>query len=159
MDEADFFRKVLDGADCGMLLDVNNVYVNSLNHGFDAKDFIRRLPLERVGQIHMAGHADRGDVVIDTHEGPIIDPVWKLYEFALKEIGRPVSTLIEWDTNVPPLAGVVEEARRAEGIMKMFGLPAMPPRREPIRSAEELDEAFDPAPKAMAERREAMAAS
>src|SRR5207237_7622345 len=117
MDEASFITRILEGADCGMLLDVNNVYVNSKNHGYDAKAFIRRLPLHRVGQIHMAGHQDCGDVIIDTHEGPIINPVWELYEFTLKEIGRPVSTLIEWDTRIPPLARVVDEALHAQGLI------------------------------------------
>lgn len=118
MDEAAFFNRVLEGADCGLLLDVNNVYVNSRNHGYDAKDFIRQLPLHRVGQIHMAGHKESGDVIIDTHEGPIIDPVWELYDFTLQEMGRPVSTLIEWDTNVPPLEKVLAEAAKAEDILK-----------------------------------------
>jgi len=127
MPEADFFNKVMEGADCGMLLDVNNVYVNSKNHGFDPKEFIRQLPLHRVGQIHMAGHFDRGDVVIDTHEGPIIDPVWDLYQFTIKAIGRPVSTLIEWDTNVPALAKVVDEATHAQGIIEKMGLAPSSP--------------------------------
>jgi uncharacterized protein (UPF0276 family) len=69
----------------------------------------------------MAGHFDRGDVVIDTHEGPIIDPVWDLYEFTVKEMGRPVSTLIEWDTNVPPLKQVVDEALHAQRILDQLG--------------------------------------
>lgn len=122
MSEADFFNRVLEQADCGMLLDVNNVYVNSRNHGFDPKAFIRQLPLHRVGQIHMAGHFDAGDVIIDTHEGPIIDPVWDLYRFTIEAIGRPVSTLIEWDTNVPALKKVVAEAREAQKIIQQLGL-------------------------------------
>ena len=127
MTEAAFFNRVLEEADCGMLLDVNNVYVNSRNHGFDAEEFIRQLPLHRVGQIHMAGHFDRGDVVIDTHEGPIIDPVWDLYCFTMEAIGRPVSTLIEWDTNVPPLSEVVAEAQHAQGIVEKMGLAPSSP--------------------------------
>jgi len=122
MTEAAFFNIVMEGADCGMLLDVNNVYVNSRNHNFDPKEFIRQLPLHRVGQIHMAGHFDRGDVIIDTHEGPIIDPVWDLYQFTIQAIGRPVSTLIEWDTNVPALEKVVAEATHAQGIVEKLGL-------------------------------------
>lgn len=114
MEEADFISAVLEKADCGMLLDINNVYVNSRNHGYDAKEFIRKLPLHRVGQIHMAGHHDTGDVLIDTHEGPILNPVWDLYDFTLQEMGRAVSTLIEWDTNVPALGEVLAEARRAQ---------------------------------------------
>src|SRR6266480_2026327 len=127
MDEADFITRVLEGADCGMLLDVNNVYVNSKNHGYDAKQFIRHLPLHRVGQIHMAGHKDLGDVIVDTHEGPIIDPVWDLYKFTVEEIGRPVSTLIEWDTNVPVLSKVVDEATHAQGIVEKLKLGARSP--------------------------------
>jgi uncharacterized protein (UPF0276 family) len=138
MSESDFFNKVLEEADCGMLLDVNNVYVNSRNHGFDAKEFIRQLPLHRVGQIHMAGHLDRGDVIIDTHEGPIIDPVWDLYEFTLQQIGRPVSTLIEWDTNVPPLGQVVDEAVHAQGIIERLGLGASSDLQQPVRPDESL---------------------
>src|SRR5262249_26067421 len=114
-----------------MLLDVNNVYVNSRNHGFDAREFIRQLPLHRVGQIHMAGHFDRGDVIVDTHEGPIIDPVWDLYKFTIEAIGRPVSTLIEWDTNVPELKTVVAEATRAQGIIRGFGFEPSPALRAP----------------------------
>lgn len=129
MSEADFFNKVLEESDCGMLLDVNNVYVNSKNHDFDARQFIRELPLHRVGQIHMAGHLDRGDVVIDTHEGPIIDPVWDLYRFTMEEIGRPVSTLIEWDTNVPLLAEVVAEAQKAQKIVEKMGLYSPSPKK------------------------------
>jgi len=121
MDEATFTRRVLEKADCGMLLDVNNVYVNSRNHGFDAKDFIRQMPHERIGQIHIAGHHDTGEVIIDTHEGPIINEVWDLYEFTLKEMGRPVTTLIEWDTNIPPLQDVVVEALHAQKIMEGLG--------------------------------------
>src|SRR5258708_17267429 len=131
MSEAAFFTRVLETADCGMLLDVNNVYVNSRNHGFDPKEFIRHLPLHRVGQIHMAGHKDCGDVIVDTHEGPIIDPVWDLYRFTLEEIGRPVSTLIESDPNISPLLKVVAEATRAPGIIETLGLATTSPRLPP----------------------------
>jgi uncharacterized protein (UPF0276 family) len=166
MPEAEFFHKVLEGADCGMLLDVNNVYVNSKNHGFDPKAFIRALPLHRVGQIHMAGHFDRGDVVIDTHEGPIIDPVWDLYRFTIETIGRPVSTLIEWDTNVPPLAQVVAEARHAQGIIEKLGLgfaspvslprPPSPLGRGTHEVQGEAEWLIDPIRSPLAERREAV---
>jgi uncharacterized protein (UPF0276 family) len=117
MDEAEFITRVLEKADCGLMLDVNNVYVNSRNHGYDAREFIRRLPLHRVGQIHLAGHHDNVDTLVDTHEGPIVDPVWELYDFTLKEMERSVSTLIEWDTNVPELARVLDEADQANRIM------------------------------------------
>jgi uncharacterized protein (UPF0276 family) len=137
MEESAFITAILERADCGLMLDVNNVYVNSRNHGYDPYAFMRRLPLHRVGQIHLAGHHDNGDTLVDTHEGPIIDPVWKLYEFTMGEIGRPVSTLIEWDTNVPPLETVLEEARRADKILGVaaperrlrLAIPKMRPNR------------------------------
>ena len=157
MSEADFFNNVLEGADCGMLLDVNNVYVNSRNHGFDAKAFIRRLPLHRVAQIHMAGHKDCGDVIIDTHEGPIISPVWDLYRFTMEAIGRPVSTLIEWDTNIPPLAQVVAEALQAQRIMESLGLAKpMPTLYKPDFNLKNEDTLTAPQRSPLAERREAV---
>jgi uncharacterized protein len=156
MDEAAFFTQILEKADCGMLLDVNNVYVNSRNHGFDPRAFIRSLPLHRVGQIHMAGHKDRGDVIIDTHEGPIIDPVWDLYRFTLECLERPVSTLIEWDTRIPPLAEVVAEASRARGVLKSLGMPD--PSESPPAAEDAGPEAAAPSRRRMAERREAVEA-
>lgn len=157
MTEAAFFTRVLEEADCGMLLDVNNVYVNSRNHGFDPKEFIRGLPLDRVAQIHMAGHKDCGDVIVDTHEGPIIDPVWELYRFALEAIGRPVSTLIEWDTDVPPLEKVAEEAVRAQEALSALGFLEKAAVRREARGGTRAEEAFIAAPKRspLAERREA----
>jgi uncharacterized protein (UPF0276 family) len=158
MSEADFFTLVMEEADCGMLLDVNNVYVNSKNHGFDAKDFIRRLPLHRVAQIHMAGHFDRGDVIIDTHEGPIIDPVWDLYQFTIQAIGRPVSTLIEWDTNVPKLEKVIAEAMHAQEIIEELGLVSPQPSPDGKGRSEAEGEGefiIEPSYSPLAERREA----
>jgi uncharacterized protein len=165
MDEAAFITRVLEEADCGMLLDVNNVYVNSRNHGYDAKEFIRRLPLHRVAQIHMAGHKDLGHVIVDTHEGPIIDPVWDLYEFTLRAIERPVSTLIEWDTHVPALADVVAEAAHAQRIIGQVNagaplekawVPFKPENIfEPAAAGADLEE---PARSPLAERREASGA-
>src|SRR4029077_7855148 len=121
--------------------------------------FIWQLPLHRVGQIHMAGHKDRGDVIIDTHEGPIIDPVWDLYRFAMEEIGRPVSTLIEWDTNIPPLAKVVAEATHAQGIIESLGLASHLPfsiLREKGSGNEGEDDLLEPARSPLAQRREAV---
>ena len=155
MGEAEFFREVLEGADCGMLLDVNNVFVNARNHGTDPKEFIRALPLERVGQIHLAGHRDCGDVIVDTHEGPVIGPVWELYRFAIEEIGRPVSTLIEWDTNIPPLAEVVAEAERARAIVESLGLAGSSPVP---RAAAATSELSAPKRSPLAQRREAVPA-
>jgi len=155
MSEAAFFTRVLEESDCGLLLDVNNVYVNSRNHGFDPKEFIQNLPLHRVGQIHMAGHKDCGDVIVDTHEGPIIDPVWDLYRFTMEAIGRPVSTLIEWDTNIPPLKDVVSEAVQARSIIESLGLAGAAPKT--TRPAPAIWRQLDlPKRSPLAERREAV---
>jgi len=113
MGEAEFLRGVLEAADCGMLLDVNNVYVNSQNHGFDPYRFIDQMPLARVRQLHLAGHTLIGETIIDTHIGPIIDPVWQLYRYTLKRAGRLIPTLIEWDQDIPHLHEVIDEADRA----------------------------------------------
>jgi uncharacterized protein (UPF0276 family) len=113
MDEAAFLRAFLDASGCGMLLDVNNVYVNAQNHGFDACAFIDRMPLERVRQIHVAGHTDKGDLIVDTHIGPIIDEVWALYRYTLARAGRMIPTLVEWDQEIPPLERVLDEVDRA----------------------------------------------
>ena len=113
MSEAEFLRSVCATADCGMLLDVNNVYVNSLNHRFDPYRFIDQMPLERVRQIHLAGHTLVGQTVIDTHIGPIVSAVWTLYRYTIAKAGRLIPTLIEWDTDVPQLAVLLDEAARA----------------------------------------------
>ena len=113
MDEAEFLRRTLTAADCGLLLDVNNVYVNSQNHGFDPRAFIDRMPLSRVWQMHLAGHTRVDDTIIDTHIGPIIEPVWDLYRYTLRRAGRLIPTLIEWDQDIPSFAAVVDEVDRA----------------------------------------------
>jgi uncharacterized protein (UPF0276 family) len=117
LDEAAFLTACLERSGCELLLDVNNVYVNSLNHGFDAQAFIDRLPLERVRYLHLAGHTRRPDgVVIDTHIGPIIQPVWQLYAYVLKRAGKMLPTLIEWDQDIPPLDEVLDEVDRARAV-------------------------------------------
>lgn len=113
LDEATFIRRVVEEADCGLLLDVNNVYVNAKNHGYDPVAFLDALPLERVAQVHLAGHEVRPDVIIDTHGAPVADPVWTLYEQLLERTG-PVTTLIEWDHHLPGDVNVLlDEADRA----------------------------------------------
>ena len=102
MPEAEFITRIIEGADCGLLLDVNNVYVNSQNHGFDPRAFIDALPLDHVIQLHLAGHELDGDVIIDTHGASIRPEVLDLYAYTLSKTG-PVTTLIERDTNIPPL--------------------------------------------------------
>lgn len=113
MDEASFLCRVIGEGGCGMLLDVNNVFVNCANHGGDPYAFIDRMPLDRVRQIHLAGHTRRHGLVVDTHRGPIIDEVWALYRHALSRAGRLIPTLIEWDTDIPPLDEVLDELDRA----------------------------------------------
>jgi uncharacterized protein (UPF0276 family) len=115
--EADFLRQVAEQADCGLLLDVNNIYVNSQNHGYDPRAFVDALPLERVVQIHLAGHEREPDVVIDTHGAPVCDDVWTLYRYVVQRTG-PVSTLIEWDQDIPSLSAVLDQADLARGILR-----------------------------------------
>jgi uncharacterized protein (UPF0276 family) len=112
LDEAAFLSHVVREADCGLLLDLNNVVVNALNHGYDPFAFVDALPLERVGQVHLAGHEVRGDIVIDTHGAAVPDAVWALFEHLLARTG-PVTTLVEWDQNVPPVDVLLAQADRA----------------------------------------------
>ncbi|MCB9736182.1 MAG: DUF692 domain-containing protein [Deltaproteobacteria bacterium] len=108
MSEAEFLREVVTRADCGLLLDVNNVYVNAENHGYDARAFIDALPLERVAQLHMAGHLVLPDVIIDTHGAPVVPAVMDLFRYVLERTG-PVSTLLEWDHDIPPIDVMARE--------------------------------------------------
>ncbi len=124
MPEADFIRKIVEGADCGLLLDVNNVFVNGVNHGFDPQAFIEALPLERVMQIHLAGHEWVHDVIIDTHGAAMLETVLDLYAFTLARTG-PVTTLVEWDNAIPPLEVLLAEndrvRARAQGVLQARG--------------------------------------
>jgi uncharacterized protein len=115
LSEWEFLGAVAERADCGLLLDVNNVYVSAANHGFDAGAYLAGLPAERVGQIHLAGHTDLGAYLFDTHDGPVIEPVWALYRQAVRRFGR-VSTLVEWDDRIPALDVVCAEAERARAV-------------------------------------------
>ena len=112
MKEWEFLSELCDAAGCGLLLDVNNVYVSSYNHGFDARQYIDGIPADRVVQVHLAGHTNEGTHILDTHSGRAIPQVWKLYERLVARTG-PVSTLFEWDASIPPLAAVVREAAKA----------------------------------------------
>jgi uncharacterized protein (UPF0276 family) len=120
LDEAAFLRHVAEQSDCGLLLDVNNVYVNACNHGYDPRAFVDALPLERVVQLHLAGHERQPDVLIDTHGGPVCDDVWSLYRYVLERTG-PVSTLMEWDQDIPSLDAVLDEADRARAVLAEVG--------------------------------------
>ncbi|MCO5168705.1 MAG: DUF692 domain-containing protein [Planctomycetes bacterium] len=114
--EAAFLTAVLEQADCGLLLDVNNVHVNARNHGYDPVAFIDALPLDRVAQVHLAGHEVGPHMLVDTHEGPVPEPVWALYEHVLSRVG-PVSTLVEWDQDVPGVEEVLAQADRARALL------------------------------------------
>ncbi|HJV23741.1 MAG TPA: DUF692 domain-containing protein [Holophagaceae bacterium] len=115
MTEKEFLGEVLEGADCGWLLDINNVYVNSRNHGFDPKAFLEGLPLHRVRQMHIAGHAwdEEDQLIIDTHGAPVIDPVIELFQWVLPRVaeatGREVPVLLERDSNIPELSELLAE--------------------------------------------------
>lgn len=112
MSEEEFLSEVAKRCDCGLLLDVNNVYVSARNHGFDALRYLNAIPVDRVAQFHLAGHQDRGAVVIDTHEGPIADSVWELYQHAVRRFGD-ISCLVEWDEAVPELEVLLAESGKA----------------------------------------------
>jgi uncharacterized protein (UPF0276 family) len=107
-----FFDRLLRDADCGMLLDVNNVYVSSVNHGFDAVEYLDALPHDRVVQYHLAGHTDKGTYLLDTHSARVKHEVWSLFRHANALTG-PRATLLEWDEDIPDFETVHAEAKKA----------------------------------------------
>jgi hypothetical protein len=113
--EWEFLAEVARRADCGILLDINNIHVSAFNHGFDAREYIDNISAERVYQFHLAGHTRHDRYIVDTHDEPIIDPVWELYRYAWDRLG-PVSTMIERDDHIPPLAELVAELDHARRI-------------------------------------------
>lgn len=115
MSEWEFLRQVSEQADCLLLLDVNNIHVSSVNHGFSAIEFLNHLPVERVQQIHLAGHNDHGDYIVDTHDHPVAEPVWELYRYTCQRFGE-VATMIERDDNIPELEVLITELNRARSI-------------------------------------------
>jgi uncharacterized protein (UPF0276 family) len=115
--EWQFLAEVARRTDGDILLDVNNIYVSCFNHGWDADAYLAGVPAERVGQIHLAGHTNKGTHIIDTHDHPIIDPVWALYRKAVRQLG-PVATMIERDDNIPPLEELLAELGQARVIAK-----------------------------------------
>lgn len=116
MTEWEFLNEVVEAADCGILLDVNNVYVSSQNHGFDPMEYINKVQAERVAQIHIAGHSKFEKYILDTHDHPVLDPVWRLYARAIERTG-PTATLLEWDDKIPSFDEVHAEALKAEGYL------------------------------------------
>lgn len=117
MPEWDFYTQVVEKADIFMMLDVNNIYVSSRNHGYEAKNYIDNIPLDRVLQIHLAGHTDRGKYVLDTHDTYVCDEVWKLYAEVYPRTGG-VSTLLEWDDNFISFEETWQEALKAKAFQK-----------------------------------------
>lgn len=115
MPEWDFVSELVERADIGLMLDVNNVFVSSINHGFDPKVYLDAIPHDRVVQIHLAGHSVMEGYRLDTHDAPVCDEVWELYRYAIGRIGS-VSTLIEWDGNIPTWERLSEEAARARAL-------------------------------------------
>ncbi len=112
MTEWEFLNEVVEQADCGILLDVNNIYVSSQNHNFDPFTYVNSVPAERVAQIHIAGHSKFKKYILDTHDHPVLDPVWKLYERAIQRVGH-TATLLEWDDSIPSFQEVHKEAMKA----------------------------------------------
>ena len=117
LQEWEFISAIAEKADCMILLDVNNIYVSSFNHGFKPIDYINAVPKHRVKQIHLAGHLNKGNYIIDTHDHTIIDPVWDLYKKTLQRLG-PVSTMIERDDHIPALPILLKELALAKNIAK-----------------------------------------
>jgi len=117
MTEWEFLTEVVEDADCGILLDVNNIYVSSRNHNFDPLDYLNNVPHERVAQIHIAGHSKFEKYILDTHDHAPIDPVWKLYSRAIELLG-PTATLLEWDDLIPSFEEVHNEALKAKKYLK-----------------------------------------
>lgn len=113
--EWEFLSEIAGRADCLILLDVNNIHVSSHNHGFDPLDYLRGIPVERVQQFHLAGHRHQGTLIVDTHDAPVVDSVWDLYAHAVRRFGA-VSTMIERDDAIPPLAELLDELDHARRI-------------------------------------------
>jgi uncharacterized protein len=128
MSETDFIRSVARRTGCALLLDVNNVFVSATNHGFSALDYLSDFPLAKVGEIHLAGHAEQSDdegelLLIDSHNGPVADAVWKLFEIVISRCG-PVPTLVEWDSSIPDWPILKAEAAAAQAILDRRQSPA-----------------------------------
>lgn len=123
MEEIDFLNAVLDEADCDLLLDINNIYVNSVNHHYDAKSFLEKIPVKRIRYLHVAGHyTEAEDLLIDTHGSAVIDPVWQLLEQAYRHFGV-IPTVLERDFNIPPLATLLDEVNLIHMLQEKYQHP------------------------------------
>ena len=133
MTEWEFLSEVVELADCGILLDVNNIYVSSKNHTFNPYDYLDGIPHHRVAQIHIAGHTKFEKYILDTHDHPVLDPVWKLYAHATKLCGV-TATLLEWDDKIPSFDEVHDEALKANEYIAQAREAKIPAPRETVRS-------------------------
>ena len=148
MSEPEFICRMVEASGCGLLMDINNVYVSSYNHGWDAKQYLDAIPADRVVQIHLAGHENRGTHIVDTHDGKVIDEVWQLYRYAITRWGA-VSTMVEWDEDIPEFPVLMAEVEKArsfaaqplEEVEGMIRDIAMPPvhgiNHQPLRPLQE----------------------
>jgi len=125
MTEWEFLNEVVEAADCGILLDVNNIYVSSENHGFDPLEYVNSVPSERVAQIHIAGHSKFEKYTLDTHDHPVLTPVWRLYARAIERVGH-TATLLEWDDNIPSFDEVHTEALKAKQYLEISKISNSP---------------------------------
>lgn len=119
MPEAEFMARMAEDADCHLLLDVNNVYVTCYNHRLDAKTYLDTLPLDRVIQVHLSGHTNKGTHIIDTHDDHVVDAVWSLYQYVVHKAGRTPNTMIEWDDNIPEFPVVYAELEKARSTAQL----------------------------------------
>ncbi len=133
MTEWEFLTEVVERADCGILLDVNNIYVSAQNHGFNPYDYIDNVPHHRVAQMHIAGHTKFEKYILDTHDHPVLDPVWKLYTHATRLCGV-TATLLEWDDKIPSFDEVHDEALKANEYIAQARAAKIPAPREAVRS-------------------------
>jgi uncharacterized protein (UPF0276 family) len=140
LNEWEFIQEMAEQADCGILLDVNNVYVSSVNHGFDPYTYLKAMPMHRVVQMHLAGHRDYGSHILDTHDGPVCDPVWHLYRYA-QQIARQhqtgnaevIPTLLEWDADIPELHQLEAEMAKAKCWADQAWMPTLPLQANELR--------------------------
>jgi hypothetical protein len=134
MTDAEFISEIAERADCGLLLDVNNVYVNSRNHQFEPLDFLANIPLERVVQIHVAGHHEFPEGLVDTHGAPVIDPVWNLLEWVLQRC-KPCGVMLERDTDLPEFEELIPELQKIRHLWQETGQLEIRSERELARVA------------------------
>lgn len=121
--EAEFITELVSCTDCDLLLDINNIYVNAVNHDFSAQEYLRKIPVQRVREIHLAGYEDRSTYLLDAHNNRVSPPVWELYEQVISQ--HPgIPTLIEWDNDIPSFEVLRAEAATASALMERYGLAA-----------------------------------